>query len=116
MAEYPSQEYDPVVAQILHHGVLHSLADQCACTANAVKPSGLTRPTVVSVLDAAIRAVLREAGPLTLDGLVAELARRRRFVDSKNPRQTTLNALNGDRACARMGDDRHCYLQRSSME
>lgn len=66
--------------------------------------------TVVSTLQAAIRAALREAGPLTDDELVAELARRRRPVTSKNPRQAVYNALTGDRACASTGDGRHCYL------
>ena len=53
-----------------------------------------------------VRALLREAGPLTLDELLAALGP----LPSKNPKQAVRNALTNDATCVSMGDGRYCYL------
>src|SRR5205823_3102493 len=55
------------------------------------------------------RAVLREAGPLTLDEVLARVTARGP-VASKNPRQAVRNALANDPLCRSTGDGRYIYL------
>ncbi len=57
----------------------------------------------------AVRAALREAGPLSLDEVAARLVAQGALA-SKNPRQTVYNVVANDRLCQRADDGRYVYL------
>ncbi|HEY3080546.1 MAG TPA: plasmid pRiA4b ORF-3 family protein, partial [Chloroflexota bacterium] len=57
----------------------------------------------------AVRAALRQSGPLSLDDLVAHLVAGRALA-SKNPVQTVRNALANDPLCQRTADGRYGYV------
>ena len=57
----------------------------------------------------AVRAVLREDGPLPPDEVAARLVARQ-MLATKNPRQTDCSAVANDPLCQNAGDGRYVYL------